>query len=370
MEICCHGGAYLLGRVLRGCCALGARPAGPGEFTRRAFESGRISLTEAEAVAGLISSTGQQEASAALAALDGAVYRRVQAIRQRLVSLSAALTAWIDYPDEEQEEVARMEEELSAAHSGLQALLRSYDQGRLVSSGIQTVIVGRPNVGKSTLMNRLSGEERSIVTEIPGTTRDVVETDIRLGETVLHLCDTAGIHTTSDPVESIGVNRAYARIEQAQLALAVLDGSQPLSNADRELLHLLQGRPAVAVMNKADLGLRIDGGELLSLVRRAAAFSAKTGEGLEDLEKAILEVMQLDALDASQALLVSERQRAAAAEADASLAEALDALRAGMTLDTVGIGIDAAIDALFVLTGEKATQAVVEEVFAKFCVGK
>ena len=372
VEFCCHGGAYLLQRVLRRCFALGARPAQPGEFTRRAFLSGRISLTEAEAVAGLIASSGRQQAAAALAAMDGAPYRRIQQIRQELISLSAALTAWIDYPDEDQPEVLKtqMEKTLALSCTALQGMVHSYDQGRLLSAGIETVIVGRPNVGKSTLMNLLSGEERSIVTEVPGTTRDIIQTDIRLGETVLHLYDTAGIHETEDLVERAGVKRAHAALERAQLVLAVLDGSEGLSGADRALLSLLEGRPAIAVVNKADLGLEMDTQALLSYVRQTVTISAKEGDGIEKLEKAVLEALELDGLDASQALLVSERQRAAAGEAADTLEEALQALRAGMTVDTVGISIDAAIDALFSLTGEKAVQAVVDEVFSKFCVGK
>ncbi|MCI8442094.1 MAG: tRNA uridine-5-carboxymethylaminomethyl(34) synthesis GTPase MnmE [Provencibacterium sp.] len=372
VEICCHGGAYLLQRVLRRCFALGARPAEPGEFTRRAFLSGRISLTEAEAVAGLIASSGRQQASAALAALDGALYRRIKEIRQQLLSLSAALSAWLDYPDEEQPEVSarRLEEQLSSTCSALTGLLQGYDQGKILSEGIETVIAGRPNVGKSTLMNLLSGEECSIVTSLPGTTRDVVRTDIRLGEMVLHLSDTAGIHETADPVERVGIERAQAALSRAQLVLLVLDGSQELTAADRGLLRRLQGCPAIAVLNKADLGLKMDRQALSPCVRRAVAVSAKKGEGLQELERAVQEVLQLDALDASQAMLVSERQRAAAGKAQAAVREALEALRAGMTLDAVGIAIDAAIDALLSLTGERATQAVVDEVFAKFCVGK
>lgn len=371
VEICCHGGAYLLQRVLRRCFSLGARPAGPGEFTRRALLSGRIGLTEAEAVAGLIASTGRQQAAAALAAMDGALYQRIAGIRGQLLSLSAALGAWLDYPDEEQAEVGeeQLKSTLSQADDALGALLRGYDQGRLLSQGVHTVIAGRPNVGKSTLMNLLSGEERSIVAPVPGTTRDVVQTDIRLGDTVLLLSDTAGLHETEDPVERIGVSRARAAIARAQLVLAVLDGSQPLCDADRQLLESLQGQPVVAVLNKADLGLRLSE-DALPPVRRAVALSAKTGDGLQRLEQAVREALQLDALDASQALLVSERQRAAAAEAKAALGEALQALKAGMTLDAIGVGIDAAIDALYALTGERATEAVVDEVFAHFCVGK
>lgn len=371
VEICCHGGAYLLQRVLRRCFALGARPAGPGEFTRRALLSGRIGLTEAEAVAGLIASTGRQQAAAALAAMDGALYRRIADIRQQLLSLAAALGAWTDYPDEEQPEVGegQLQDTLSQAHGALGQLLSSYDQGRLLSQGVRTVIAGQPNVGKSTLMNLLSGEERSIVAPIPGTTRDIVETDIRLGETVLRLSDTAGLHETDDPVEQLGVSRAQAALARAQLVLAVLDGSQPLSEGGRQLLEEIQDRPVVAILNKADLGLRLSEVDLPP-VRRAVALSAKTGNGLQQLEQAVREALQLDALDPSQALLVSERQRAAAAEAEEAIGEALQALAMGMTLDAVSVSIDSAIDALYALTGERATEAVVDEVFANFCVGK
>ena len=233
-EICCHGGIYLVQRTLRACIAAGARPAQAGEFTRRAFLNGKMSLTQAEAVVDLIASQGQQSAQAALSARDGAVFQKIHRVVDKLLEVSSALAAWVDYPDEDIDEVSdeNLRRSVEQVCGSLQTILREYDTGRVLREGVSTVIVGRPNVGKSTLMNLLSGEQKSIVTQIPGTTRDVVEDTIRLGDVVLHLADTAGLRDTQDPVERMGVELAKKRLSTSYLVLAVFDSSEELSDED------------------------------------------------------------------------------------------------------------------------------------------
>ena len=258
-EICCHGGVYLVQRTLRACIAAGARPAQAGEFTRRAFLNGKMSLTQAEAVMDLIASQGQQSAQAALQAKDGAVFSKIHQVIDRMLSISSALAAWVDYPDEDIDEVsddnlrAGVEEICRRLHD----ILRGYDNGKILREGVSTVIVGRPNVGKSTLMNLLSGQEKSIVTKIPGTTRDIVEDTIRLGDIVLNLADTAGLRDTDDPVEKVGVELARKRLDTSYLVLAVFDSSEELSEEDMELIEKIKDRPVVAVINKSDLSRKI-----------------------------------------------------------------------------------------------------------------
>ena len=252
----------------------------------------------------------------------------------------------------------------------MRGLLDTYDAGRVLREGVDTVIVGSPNVGKSTLMNRLAGCERSIVTPLAGTTRDVVEETVRLGDVLLRLADTAGLRATEDEVESIGVRRAQSRMETAALLLVVFDGSRPLTEDDRRMAESASRQNAVAVINKVDLGLDVNEEYIRSIFQRVVVVSARDGEGIPALEQAVREAVGLAGIDGTQPLLANERQRRCAAACLDCLEEALAALAAGMTLDAVGVDIDGAVSALLELTGERATEAVVDEVFARFCVGK
>ena len=232
------------------------------------------------------------------------------------------------------------------------------------------MIVGRPNVGKSTLMNLLAGYERSIVTSVAGTTRDIVEDTIRLGDIVLRLADTAGQRETSDEVESIGVRRARERMERAELVLAVFDGAEQLNDDDMALAKAAAGQPSIAVINKADIGININEEYIQNLFKHTVIISAQKGEGLEQLEQAVREVTGVAALNESEPLLATERQRDCAKRCLECVNEAIEALDMGYTLDAVGVSIDGAIGALLELTGERATEAVVDKVFERFCVGK
>ena len=371
-EICCHGGIYLVQRTLRACISAGARPAQGGEFTRRALMNGKMSLTQAEAVADLIAAQGQQSAQAALSARDGAVFHKIHKVTDKLLNLSSALAAWVDYPDEDIEEVSdeNLKKTVSEVCESLDRILKEYDTGKVLREGVSTVIVGRPNVGKSTLMNLLSGEQKSIVTQIPGTTRDIVEDTIRLGDVVLHLADTAGLRDTDDPVEKVGVELARKRLNSSYLVLAVFDSSEELSKEDLELIDKIKDRPVVAVINKTDLERKIDVEQIRAKIPRVAELSASAGEGLQALEKEVRELLNLSQLDSSSGIIANERQRACVEEANKTMHQAMDALNMGETLDAVNVCIDSAIDSLLELTGERASEAVIDKVFERFCVGK
>lgn len=372
VEICCHGGIYLVQRTLRACISAGARPAQAGEFTRRAFLNGKMNLTQAEAVVDLIASQGRQSAQAALSARDGAVFQKIHKVVDKMLEVSSALAAWVDYPDEDIEEVSddNLRRSVDQICDSLHTILREYDSGRVLREGVRTVIVGRPNVGKSTLMNLLSGEQKSIVTQIPGTTRDVVEDTIRLGDVVLHLADTAGLRDTDDPVERMGVELARKRLDSSDLVLAVFDSSEELSQQDLELIDQIKDRPVVAVINKTDLERKMDIEQIKEKIPHIAQLSASAGEGVEELETQVREILNLAQLDSSSGIIANERQRACVEEATKTMEQAQQALQMGETLDAVNVCIDAAIDDLLELTGERASEAVIDQVFARFCVGK
>lgn len=372
VELSCHGGLYLLRRVLRSVIAAGAVAAQAGEFTRRAFVNGKMDLTGAEAVMELIAAQGDLAARTALAAREGLLYRRLEKVKESLVGLAAGYAAYVDYPDEDIPELEpeAMEESLREAEGELAALLDTFDAGRVLREGVDTVIVGSPNVGKSTLMNRLAGYNRSIVTPLPGTTRDVVEETVRLGDVVLRLSDTAGIRETADLVEGMGVRLSRERLASAALVLAVFDGSQPLTEADWALAQQAAAAPAIAVVNKADRPLQADLEGLRALFSETAVISAEKGEGVEALAEAVARVTGVAGLSAAEPLLATERQRDCAARCLACVREAEEALRMGMPLDAAAVSLDGAIGAILELTGERTTEAVVDEVFSRFCVGK
>ncbi len=372
VEISCHGGVLVTKQVLRAVLQSGARPAEAGEFTKRAFLNGKLDLSEAEAVMSLISAQGQQGMKAAFSTLDGALSRKIDSLCSILLSASANMAAWVDYPDDEIPELSNdsLKNSIVTVKNGLTSLLSKFDAGKAITDGVETAIVGKPNVGKSALMNMLSGFSRSIVTDIAGTTRDIVEETVRVGNVVLRLADTAGIRESDDLVESIGVNMAKTRIERATLILAVFDGSASLDQSDKEILDLCKNRDVIGIVNKSDLPSKADIDYLKATLSKVVFISAKEGEGEEELTKAIEEALGTDKIDTSQAMITTERQRVCTEKALSCLEEALDALNIGMTMDAINVCIESAVEALLELTGKKAREAVVDEVFSQFCVGK
>lgn len=372
VELSCHGGLYVTRQVLRAALSAGAVAAEPGEFTKRAFLNGKMDLTKAEAVMSIISAQGEQAKAAALGTLDGLLYRKISGISGELKGLAASLAAWVDYPDEEIEDLPdnKILSVLENAASSLSDLIARFDSGRAVLEGVDTAIVGKPNVGKSTLMNLLTGTEKSIVTEIAGTTRDIVEETAVVGGVVLRLCDTAGLRETDDKVESIGVARAKQKLETATLILAVFDASAPLEEQDKALFPFCKEKHAIAIVNKTDLPTKLDTKILDTVFNKVVYISAKENNGLQSLEQAIAEVLGTAAFDSSAATLMNERQLACCSAALDAVKEAHDALALGVTRDAVQVCVDSAIESLDTLTGERATESVVNEIFSRFCVGK
>ncbi len=372
VELSCHGGLYVTQKVLRTVFASGAVPAEPGEFTKRAFLNGKIDLAQAESVMNIISAHGQQALNAASNTLDGKLSEKIASVAASLTNVAAGIAVWTDDPDEDvpQAHEENVYEVVKNALSELNKLIKNFDSGKAVTQGVPTAICGHPNVGKSTLMNQLAGYDKSIVTDIAGTTRDVVEETVRLGDIVLHLADTAGIHESVDIVEAIGIDRTMKKLDSSSLVLAVFDSSQPLDNNDIELLKKCNGRKAVAIINKTDLGINTDIEKIKEYIADTVFISAANGDGIEDLKAVIEKLLGTAEFDTSAGILANERQYACCTSAADSLREALTGLEIGVTLDAVNVSIDYATEKLLELTGEKAREAVVNEVFSKFCVGK
>ena len=372
VELSVHGGLLIVQKTLQAVLTAGAVPAQAGEFTKRAFLNGKMDLTQAESVADLISSQGEENMKASFNALQGSLSKTINSVLERLLDCSALMAAWVDYPDEEIEELSndKLIDTLSQVRSQLDTLLKNYDCGQAVTNGIDTAIVGRPNVGKSSLMNMLSGTDKSIVTHIEGTTRDVVEGDVTLGGIVLHLRDTAGIRQSDDVVESIGIEKAYNALDNAQLVLAVFDSSKPIDEKDVELAEMCAGKAAVAVINKTDLHAEFDIDKIKDRFKKTVYICAKDSVGLEDVSRCVNELMGVAEFDSSAPMLANARQKQNCQNAYDEICQALDGAKSGMTFDAINVMIDSAADELLSLTGRKATTEVVNNIFSKFCVGK
>lgn len=371
-EISCHGGIYVSRKVLRAALKNGAENAGAGEFTKRAFLSGKLDLTQAEAVMDIISAKGDMELKMAEELRGGAAFRKAKACSDRLMHILGSLAAWADYPEEDIPEVEpeNLVPELESIAGELSSLIENYDSGRILREGISAAIVGKPNVGKSTLFNALSGYQRSIVTDIAGTTRDLVEESVRLGDVVLRLTDTAGIHETEDIIEGIGVKMAEQQIDSAELVIAVFDGGVPLSEEDRLLIKRINNKKSIAVINKSDVEQKLETKEIESEFLRTVYLSARENQGIEALKEAVEDICQVRKLTESTVCAANERQRMCISSALESVRSSIDAIKSGELLDAVNVLLDEAEQKLLELTGEKVTDAVIDEVFSRFCVGK
>lgn len=372
-ELSCHGGILLSERLLTAVLAAGARPAGPGEFTRRAFLAGKMSLTEAEAVIDLIDARSDEQIRLAKAQLDGSLTRAVDSIYAGLRELVSEIYVYADYPDEDLTDVTpgQMQERLLSVRARLADLLSSYKRGKAVREGVAAALAGRPNTGKSSLLNRLLGQDRAIVSEIPGTTRDTVEETVRLDKILLRLSDTAGIRPTDDPVEKMGVARSLAAMEDAELILAVFDGSQAAASEDLALIGRLtgSGKRLIAILNKSDLPRKFSAD--LSGFDAVLSLSAATGEGIDALTGTVGEMYAAGEIDYdSRAVLSSARQAASVQSALESLDRALESLRAGFTPDVAGLDLERALTCLGQTDGRAVCDDIVDAIFHRFCVGK
>ncbi|MDQ0284921.1 tRNA modification GTPase [Desulfofundulus luciae] len=376
VEFNCHGGIVPLRRTLELVLQHGARLAEPGEFTRRAFLNGRLDLAQAESILDIIRAKTEDGLAVAMSLLAGELSSRVRAFQDQLLGLVARVEASIDFPEEGIEEATRedMVKSVRAVMGELEELLRQARYGKVYREGLRTVIVGRPNVGKSSLLNSLLREKRAIVTEIPGTTRDIIEEMVNIRGIPIRLADTAGLRNTDDIVERIGVERSRDLVKMADLVLVVLDASTGLTPEDRSVLELVREQAGIVLVNKSDIG---DGEALARQVGRlfpdkpVKVISVKTGEGLDQLEEAI-EKMVLDGRAVtSQLPLVSHvRHKQALARCYEHLQEVLRALSAGENLDLAAIDLRAAWEALGEITGTTVAEDIVDRIFRDFCIGK
>ena len=351
--------------------------AGPGEFTRRAVLNGRLRLSQAEAVMRLITAQSGQALRAAHAAMGGALCARIAGVRGGLIALAAHIAAWTDYPEEDISPLRDCEAEdvLREAEGALTGLIEGSRGAQAVLEGVGAALVGRPNVGKSSLLNRLAGYERAIVTAMPGTTRDTVTETVQLGNLTLRLTDTAGMRDTEHPVERAGVERSVAAMRGADLVLVVLDATEGLLEEDRRLLEQCDCERTIVVYNKVDIAppgrpRRPPPSQAKGAWEYVVYTSAVTGEGLEALARAAEEICRTAGFVPGEAILATQRQAQCAAQALEAVREGLFAIENGLALDAVSVCLEDAVQALFSLTGERAGDAVVDEVFRGFCVGK
>ncbi len=372
VEISCHGGSAVSGALLRACYSAGAQVAEPGEFTRRAFLNGRISLTQAEGILDMINATSRQGVNAAAVLMEGALHKKIIGVRTNLTELASHIAAFSDYPEEDVPELENtaLLNYLNTAINDLSQLLHNYNAGKIFRSGIRASIVGSPNVGKSTLLNTMAGFERAIVTPIAGTTRDVIEQEINLDDVNLILCDTAGLRQTSDIAEAEGIRRSKLQMERADLVIAVFDGSKKVTKDDEELAQLCKDKPSVAIINKADLTQLFEKEAIENYFNFIVQVSANDDKFLPLIKEAVMGALNVADINPDACLIANERQFDLANKAHEALLQASDALSGGFTLDAVGVCVDDALNVLFELTGENATQTVIDEVFSRFCVGK
>lgn len=368
-----HGSPAALQAILRALFRLGARQAGPGEFSRRAFLNGRLDLTQAEAIMDLIDSETAFAARNAALQLHGAVTKKTDAVYELLLGLLAHFQAVVDYPEEGVEplEAAEIAEKLAEAAGQLERLLRSFERGRLMKEGVRCAILGRPNAGKSSLLNALLGFERAIVTAEAGTTRDTLEETLVLGGLPLRLTDTAGLRETDSAAEAEGVRRACEAAAASKLVLAVFDGAEPLRAEDERVIAAAKAaESAIAIVNKADLTERVDRARLEEAFGGVVTVSARTGEGLEALESAVSRLLSPEDASPVGEILTNERQYDAISRAAAAVRRAEEALRAGFTPDAVLTDAEEALAALGELSGRTLREDLADAVFSRFCVGK
>ncbi|MGQ9601792.1 MAG: tRNA uridine-5-carboxymethylaminomethyl(34) synthesis GTPase MnmE [Candidatus Bipolaricaulia bacterium] len=379
VEINCHGGIVPLRRVLELVLACGARPAEPGEFTKRAFLNGRITIDQAEAVLDIVRAKTELGLELAMDRLEGRFSRPIRALREKFLELLAGIEVGIDFPDYEEEALprARLLSEIEAALSQIDAFLEHGRDGRIIREGLAVAIIGRPNVGKSTLLNALLQEERAIVTPFPGTTRDRIEEWIELKGIPFKLIDTAGVRPVEDEVERIGVELALKAAEGADLVLFMLDGSEPLAQEDREIALRIRGKRCLLLLNKLDLGRGFPAAEAVRALKlepepeAVLELSAKLGNGLGELKERLVELVWEGRLERPEGLfLLNIRERDLLQRARAALLSLQAEAAAGVTPDLLAIGLEEVLAILGELTGENLTEEVIDRIFANFCVGK
>ena len=371
-ELQLHGSPVVLGECLRLLFENGARQALAGEFTKRAFLNGRMDLTQAEAVVDLIDAETPEAAFVAADQLGGTLLRGIDGIYSDLTDIMSHFHAVLDYPDEDigEFELAAYAGRLAEIEARLTALLATFERGRVLRAGVRCAMIGRPNVGKSSILNALLGYDRAIVTDVPGTTRDTIEEKLRLGRVLLRLTDTAGLRPAGDVVESIGVERSLAAAREAELVIAVFDGSSPLTEGDMAVISAAGGKERrIALINKSDLPQKLDEAHLRESFEHVLRVSALRGEGFDGLERVVGD-MYPSGEGHRGAMLTNERQADAVSRARESVGAALSAVDAGMTPDAALCEVEAAMSALGELTGRTVRDDITARIFERFCVGK
>lgn len=374
VEIQCHGGALICQEILDLILRQGVRMAEPGEFTKRAFLNGRIDLSQAEAVMDLIESKSRYAMESSMSQLKGSVKERIVSLRKQILDDVAFIEAALDDPehismDEFEDQFC---ENLNHCICELKQIKDNYKNGRMIKEGIQTVIIGRPNVGKSSFLNRILGVDRAIVTDVPGTTRDTLEEDVRLGDMLLHVIDTAGIHETEDVVEKIGIEKALDSMEDADLCILLINGNENLKEEDLDLMKKISDIPGVILLNKNDLSVKIDPKDLSEYTdKKVISFSAKTGDGLIELENYVKEQFYLEHLSFNNEIYINnERQKQAVEESYISLMNVRESMELNLGEDFYTIDLMNAYEQLGRIIGESVDDDLVDTIFRKFCMGK
>lgn len=373
-EINSHGGMIVMKQILELCLKNGANLAEPGEFTKRAFLNGRIDLTQAEAVIDVINSKTDKEAKASMNQLEGNLSKKIQEIRQDLISGMADIEVSIDYPEYDVEEVTNSQvlEILYRNKERLEKLEKSFSNGKILREGVKTAIIGRPNAGKSSLLNVLLNEERAIVTEIEGTTRDTIEEYISLEGIPFKIIDTAGIRNTDDTVEKIGVQKAIEIAKESDLIIAIFDISKRITEEDKKILEILKEKNSIIILNKIDITKECVDKEIFEKInKKIVTISTKTQEGVEDLLETMVKMVSNEEIKSDGELLViNSRHKALIIKAEQALDKAIETIKSGMPIDVIAIYIKDILEELGKITGESVTDDIISEIFSKFCLGK
>lgn len=374
VEISCHGGLFVLNRVLDAVLSFGARLAMPGEFTKRAVLNGKMGIIQAESVKDIIEAKSKSAAKLALLNKEGVLNERIFKIKENLTHIIAKISVSIDYPEDEDLSninYSKIKSELHNLLEEIEKLLKTYKTGRIIKDGVDTVIVGKPNVGKSSLMNALVLKEKSIITDIPGTTRDIVEETIFCDNVILNLKDTAGIRNSENIIEKIGIEKSLEKIKEAELVLAVFDASEELSEEDEKILNILKKKDnVIGILNKSDLPKKINLDHMKKNIKNIVSVSAKKNVGIEKLKENIKKVSYNDISDPEKGILTTKRQFVSLEKSSKYIKKALDQIDVNETADLIMDSLDSALEELLILTGEKVSQTVTDEIFSKFCVGK
>ena len=372
VEINCHGGIVVVRKILEKVIEAGARIAEPGEFTKRAFLNGRIDLTQAESIIDIITSKTDRARSVAMVQLEGFLSQKINQIQSQIYDVLIQIEAGIDYPEHEIEDVTRetLNKVLINTKSELEKLYNSFEEGRVLKEGVRTAILGKPNVGKSSLMNMLLREERAIVTDIPGTTRDTIEEFVNIRGIPLRIIDTAGIRETDDVIEEIGVNKAKKEIKEADMIIAVFDISRNLSEEDYEIIELIKNKKSIILINKIDLDEKWSASEIFEN-KKVFNISAKTKIGIEELEDEIEELWKNNDIGTGEDIIISNmRHKNLILEALNSANQAIDALKVDMPVDMISIDIKSLLESLGTIVGQNVNEETINGIFSRFCLGK